>query len=142
MVKRYLIGIILSIGLLSLISLLIYDYVTVTIKDKKTIDMLAPGLHARNTSAIDRKLEEMYRPYIAGNWFYIAYYDYSTNPDNNHAIKYIDIKRSKTDTDKYIFTVYLDNINNENEQDIIKGIAQVQRSDRKINNLQFFKAGS
>lgn len=171
-------GIVLSISFITIMGLVIYNYVTVTLKDKKTIttvvnqilttdnemialfdemytsepylkDMLAPGLHAKDTSAIDRKLEEMYRPYIASNWFeafmnrfYITYYDYSTNTDYNQAINHIDIKQSKTDADQYIFTAYLDNINNENEQDIIQGVAQIQSSDRKINNLQFFKVGS
>ena len=96
---------------------------------------------------IDKKLYEIYQPYISSKWyesfvmyFYSYLYVYSTTDGYEIAVDHIDIKRSDTIPTNYSFMVYLNYSKEGGEKNHtkIEGSAQFLEEKGKISYLQLF----
>ena len=96
---------------------------------------------------IDKKLYEIYQPYISSKWyesfvmyFYSYLYVYSTTDGYEIAVAHIDIKRSDTIPTNYSFMVYLNYSKEGGEKYHTKseGSAQFLEEKGKISYLQLF----
>ncbi|MGB4659680.1 MAG: hypothetical protein WBI07_10890 [Mobilitalea sp.] len=95
---------------------------------------------------IEKKLLEMYGPYISEDWYesFVIHFEtefmmYSTATGYESKIDHIEFEQSKTTPTNFSFTIYLSygQIKGEKKDIEIKGSAQMAEEDGKIAYIQF-----
>lgn len=111
-------------------------------------DSPPPGTVVKFASTeIDKKLEEMYSPYISDEWFdsfvkhfAIQYHIFSTAVGYETKVEHIEFTQSEAIPTNYSFTIYLNyGKTNGKKNDIeIEGSAQISEKDGKVSYIQLF----
>lgn len=111
-------------------------------------DILPPGKIVEfDATEIEKKLEEMYAPYITDEWYdsFVDHFEteligYSIAVGYEIKIDHIEFTQSKTIPTNYSFTIYLNYGQTDGvKKDIeIEGSAQISEKDGKVSYIRFF----